>query len=142
MLKLSEENPYNSVVQISGEFYDGMKKIQEEILGDKCSLMDVALFAWSVGVNKNKKVESSDFKASKKHKKINPLSPLGNYREITQIEVLLEEMGEIPDKKLGVVFNEYVNGGLRYLIEEEFHLGKIERFMKKMNLEEKSDEEE
>lgn len=127
MSKLSNTDSYKSVVSISSEYYAGLQKIGEQTLGEGYDNMDVALFAFSIGLNRGMRCTNS-----RKH----PQQPLSWYANIREIETLLREMGELEDDKLGKVFNEYVNGGLKFLIENEFHLGKHERFYKLMGLDE------
>ena len=127
MLELSNTDKYKSVVSITPKYYAGLEKIGEQTLGEEGDKMDVALFAFSVGLNRGIRCTNS-----RKH----PLSPISSYANIREIETLLREMDELKHDKLGKVFNEYVNGGLKFLIENEFHLGKHERFIKKMGLDE------
>ena len=128
-----DKDDLKSVVEINGEYFQEMKDIQKLVLGGNTDLMDVALFAWSIGVNKGLKLEKGKWNKGASKNKTNPLSPLANYQDINEIRILMEAMGSGNlDIKFSSDFNEYVNGGLKFLVEQEFNKGKIERFMKTM----------
>jgi hypothetical protein len=118
---------------VSGHLQPIVKNLKKHLFPADTQDKVVHLFAISIGIEKHQRLELSDWKKGDANAKSNPGSHINTIGEIKGLEIILKMRGDLDDgKQLNTVLNEYLNGGLNWLRNEEIDKGNIDVLLEKM----------
>ena len=137
-----EKKESDGVTAVAGHLQHVVSDLKKHLFPDNSADRDVHLFAISIGIEKNQTLQLSDWKRGDAKAKSNPGSHINTIPELEGLKVLLQYRGDLEDGvQLNTALNEYLNGGLTWLKNEEIHKGSIDILIKKMPKLFDSDEE-
>jgi len=128
-----EKKESDGVTAVAGHLQHVVSDLKKHLFPDNSADRDVHLFAISIGIEKNQTLELSDWKKGDGKAKSNSGSHIATIPGIEGLKILLQYRGDLEN---GVAFstalNQYLNGGLTWLKNEEIHKGSIDILIKKM----------
>ena len=132
---MSEESKEGGggTLAVSGHLQSVVKNLKKHLFPSDAQDKVVHLFAISIGIEKHLRLEQAKWKKGDGKAKSNPGSHINTIGEIKGLEIVLNMRGDLEDgRQLNTVLNEYLNGGLTWLSDEEIDKGNIDVLLEKM----------
>ena len=131
---MSEESNESGggTLSVSGHLKPIVANLKKHLFPEDAQDKIIHLFAISIGIEKNLRLPLVKWKKGGAKAKSNPGSHINTIDEIKGLEIILDMRGDLEDgMQLNAVLNEYLNGGLKWLKDEEIDKGSIEILLEK-----------
>ncbi len=114
-------------LSVSGHLKPIVANLKKHLFPEDAQDKMVHLFAISIGIEKNLRLPLAEWRKGDANAKSNPGSHINTIEEIKGLEIILDMRGDLDgEMQLNAVLNEYLNGGLKWLKDEEIDKGSID----------------